>query len=136
MKYILLSLFLFCRLSLKAQASYNPRLKMMVYTYVEHPPAFPGGEEALAKFLSKNLHFSEGILDEGQFTVFLSCVIDSSGNMVDKHVANKDSTAGYTLLEKEGLRVLNAMPKWTPGMQNGKKVAVLFTLPIRFCPQE
>ena len=103
---------------------------MFVYEYVEKPPAYPGGEMALAKYLN-NIKYPKG-QDDLQSNIQLSFVVDTAGNILDKRIVNKDEQA-YSLLDKEGIRVLNGMPKWIPGEQNGKKVAVRYYLPVRIC---
>lgn len=133
-------LFFFCcalRLHLKAQHSetlFDSRLKMFVYDFVEKPPTFPGGEEALAKYLSKTLRYPKGD-DYYQGTIQLSFVIDTAGNVIDKCILDKAESA-YSLLDKEGIRVLDIMPKWIPGKHNGRKVAVRYHVPLRVCLQE
>lgn len=131
--YTILLFLCIASTGLKAQESktlWDNRLKMFVYEYVEKKPIFPGGETALAKYLN-NIKYPKG-QDSLQSKLQLSFVVDTAGNILDKCIVNKDEQA-YSLLDKEGIRVLNGMPKWTPGMQNGKKVAVRFYLPITIC---
>ncbi|MBO9729529.1 MAG: hypothetical protein J7623_12905 [Chitinophaga sp.] len=54
-----------------------------VYTFVETPPGFPGGEIALATYLAKNIHLTNEIAEEGRFSSFVSFVIDTSGCISD-----------------------------------------------------
>lgn len=127
-----------CAVNVISRAQYrltlfDSRLKMFVYDYVEKPPMYPGGEEALAKYLSK-IKYPKG-QEEIHSTVNLSFVVDTAGNLLDKCILNKEESA-YTLLEKEGIGMLDRMPIWIPGEQNGRKVAVRFFLPIRICLQE
>lgn len=132
---LLLLCCMFC-INLKAQSNlplWDAKLKMFVYESVENPPAFPGGEEALVRYLSK-LHYPKE-QEDYQGTLKLSFVIDTTGNLLDKCILNKVEAA-YTLLDKEGIRLLNEMPRWKPGEQNGKKVAVRFLLPMNICLQE
>lgn len=132
-KYAILLFLCIVSIGLKAQESktlWDNRLKMFVYEYVEKPPAFPGGEMAMVNYL-RNIKYPRE-QDDLQGTLHLSFVIDTAGNILDKCIVNKDEQA-YSLLDKEGMRVLNGMPKWIPGKQNGKKVAVRYYLPIRIC---
>ncbi|SDF18709.1 energy transducer TonB [Chitinophaga filiformis] len=137
-KQLLLLLPLFCmtNICLKAQNNkvlFDSRLKMFVYNYVEKPPAFPGGEEALAKYLSKIRYPKEQVDLQGKIN--LSFVVDTAGNLLDKCILGKEQSA-YTLLDKEGIALLDKMPKWVPGKQDGRKVAVRFYLPMNVCLQE
>lgn len=138
-KHPFLLLFFFCAINigLKAQHSetlFDSRLKMFVYDFAEKPPVYPGGEEALAKYLSKHLRYPNG-QDELPGRLILSFVIDTSGNLLDKCIGNKNESA-YTLLDKSAIALLDRMPKWIPGEYNGKKVAVRFNIPMNICLQE
>ncbi len=113
----------------EAQCRYDSLLKMTVYTYVETPPAFPGGEEALARFLSK-IDYPKVEKDaEIQGKIYFSFVVDTTGNILDKRIANKKESQ-YTNLEKVALASLDRMPRWKPGKQGGRKVAVRFIIPM------
>ncbi|WP_142686288.1 M56 family metallopeptidase [Chitinophaga polysaccharea] len=106
------------------------KTKDNVYTFVEQPPSFQGGEEALAKYLSKNIRYSKAAVDKKiAGTVFIQFVVDEQGYIKDAHAVGKNP--GFGLVE-EGLRVVQAMPQWIPGKHQGKTVAVQFNLPIRF----
>jgi len=107
---------------------------MFVYETVDKPPTFPGGDVELGKYLMTNLHYPKE-QNDCQETLRLSFVIDTAGNILNKCIQNKNESA-YSLLDKEGIRLLNEMPKWKPGMQNGRKVAVRFYLPMHICLQE
>ena len=132
----LLPLFCMANVCLKAQNSnvlFDSRLKMFVYNYVEKQPAFPGGEEALIKYLSKIRYPKEQLPLQGKIN--LSFVVDTAGNLLDKCILDKEESA-YTLLDKEGIASLDKMPKWIPGKQDGRKVAVRCYLPMVVCLQE
>jgi protein TonB len=134
-KYSILLLLCIISICLKAQENktlWDARLKMFVYDFVEKPPTFPGGEVALAKYLSKIRYPKEQ--DDLQGKLNLSFVIDTIGNLLDKCILGKNESA-YTLLDKEGIGMLDRMPKWIPGEQNGKKVAVRFFIPMYICLQ-
>jgi protein TonB len=137
MKQLILIPLLLCAFIVKGQRAATAKKDTMdIYTYVEKPPKFPGGEEALAKFLSKNVRVPAEITEMGFVpTRFLSFVIDARGNVIDKSIHNvKESD--YTLYDKVLLDILDKMPKWIPAEHNHKKVAVRFQLPIRICLQE
>lgn len=98
------------------------------YAFTDVMPEFPGGNEALYKFLGDNYKYPK--LDrknkiEGKIvTKFL---IDTNGYVQDITIIKSVSAA----CDAEAIRVLKLMPKWKPGMQNNKPVNVYFTLPIK-----
>ncbi|MBV8250998.1 MAG: TonB family protein [Chitinophaga sp.] len=101
-----------------------------VLTFVEHPPHFPGGDEALNQYLAKNIKYpKEAQARKKQGTVFLQFTVGADGKIRDAKIVGRILGDG---LEEEGLRVVNSMPQWTPGTHEGKKVAVQYNLPIRF----
>lgn len=111
-----------------------PPPKEEIFTFVEQPPTFPGGDEALNKFLSNNIRYPHLATENGiQGTVFVSFVVDSEGNIKDVKTVGQAKGGG---LEEEAIRVVKKMPKWKPGKQNGRQVSVQFNLPIRFTLQE
>ncbi len=91
-------------------------------------PQFPGGEKALIKFIQQNIHQPNDLQQGEIIRVLASLVITKSGE-VDKA---KIIGSGRKDLDKEVLRVINKMPLWKPGMQNGKSVSVYFNLPVTF----
>jgi periplasmic protein TonB len=104
--------------------------------FVEKMPSFPGGESALAKYLIK-IKYPKEQIEQGNYQglVKLTFVVDTSGNVVEKAIWGKKAS-DYTLLEKEAIKLLNGMPRWIPGEQDGKKVAVRMHIPMRICLQE
>jgi TonB family protein len=100
-----------------------------VFLVVEQTPEFPGGEDAFRTYLSKEIKYSAEAIKKGiQGKVYVTFVVGKDGV-----VKNSKIVRGVDpMLDKEALRVVNAMPKWTPGKQGGKEVAVQFTIPINF----
>lgn len=97
------------------------------FTVVEEMPEFPGGKEAFQKFLVRHLRQPDN-LDEGvKVMVRVRFVIDEEGRIGKLQIL--ESGDG---LEKEVVRVVNKMPVWKPGRQNGRKVSVYFILPVTF----
>jgi len=93
-------------------------------------PQFPGGEAAMLKYLSTSIQYPETAKKakiEGM--VALCFVIEKDGTL--SGIENVTPNV-YADLVTEATRVVKAMPKWTPGMDEGKPVKVKFTLPIRF----
>jgi periplasmic protein TonB len=100
-----------------------------IFTIVEEMPSFPGGEAALMKYLGNNIKYPAIAKDAGiQGTVFVTFVVDEGGNVKDVRVLR--SIGGGC--DEEAIRVVQSMPKWSPGKQRGKAVKVQYNLPIRF----
>jgi protein TonB len=97
---------------------------------IEVKPDFPGGIEKFYKYIGKNYQVPE---EEGlKGKVFVSFVVEKDGSLTDIKVIRD---IGYGT-GKEAIRVLRACPRWNPGEQNGKKVRVLYSLPISIESQE
>jgi len=100
-----------------------------IFTIVENMPTFPGGEEALFKFLGKSTKYPPMAVDAGiTGTVYVNFVVDKDGKVKNAKVVRGIHSA----CDKEALRVVNSMPKWTAGRQRGKPVKVSYNLPIKF----
>ena len=113
----------------KPEPSNEEKLKDEVYTVVEEAPEFPGGREALMTYLQKNILYPADAREKGiQGKVFLAFVVDVTGQVKDVRVVRSVDPS----LDKEALRVVKAMPLWTPGKQGGRPVATMFNLPINF----
>jgi protein TonB len=104
--------------------------KNKIFTTVEINPSFPGGEDALMRFLNKNMRYPQMAVEAGiSANIFVQFVVDSEGNIKDVKTVGAHKGAG---LEEEAVRVVRLMPKWKPGRQNDRNVSVQFNLPIRF----
>lgn len=100
-----------------------------VYTIIQKMPQFPGGEAAMMKFIAENVKYPPLAKEAGiKGTVFATFVVNREGHVTDAKIL-KGIGGGC---DEEALRVVKAMPSWTPGEQNGKKVLVRFNVPIRF----
>lgn len=100
-----------------------------VFKVVEVDPEFPGGEEALYKYLAENIKYpvmAKNNKVEGR--VYITFVIEKDGTVSDAKVLRSVNEE----LDAEALRVINAMPKWKPGMQRGVPVRVQYNIPISF----
>ena len=99
------------------------------FDVVEQMPSFPGGKEALMKFISENVKYPKEAEEKGlQGRVVVRYIIEKDGSISEVEIAK--SVNEY--LDAEAIRVVNAMPKWIPGKQKGEPVRVKFTLPITF----
>ena len=100
-----------------------------VFKVVEVDPEFPGGEEALYKYLAENIKYpimAKNNKVEGR--VYITFVIEKDGTVSDAKVLRSVNEE----LDAEALRVINAMPKWKPGTQRGVPVRVQYNIPITF----
>lgn len=91
---------------------------------IEVKPDFPGGLEKFYKFIGKNFQVPEEDGLKGK--IFVTFVVEKDGSLTDIKVIRD---IGYGT-GKEAIRVLKSCPRWNPGEQNGKKVRVLYSLPI------
>ncbi len=93
----------------------------------EKMPKFPGGEEALMKFLQKHSSYPPVENDLGlEGKAIVKFVVNEDGSITNAKVIKSDSPG----FEKEALRVVAKLPKFEPGMQHGKAVKVYFVLPF------
>jgi len=101
-----------------------------VYEMVETQPEFPGGQQAMYRYLAEHIVYPQDALAQG-----------IEGRPVCQFVVNKDSTisdialvrsCGTPSLDDEALRVIGEMPKWNPGKQQGQIVRTRFILPVPF----
>ena len=100
-----------------------------VFDVVEKMPEFPGGVQELLGFLSKTIKYPAEAEKAGtQGRVIATFVVRKDGSISDARVVKSVDP----LLDAEALRVINAMPAWIPGTQNGKPVNVKYTVPISF----
>lgn len=101
----------------------------MIFIVVEQMPVFPGGQEKMIDFLSDNLEYPVLAKESGiQGTVYVSFVVRKDGRISDIKIL-KGIGGGC---DEEAVRVVSKMPRWKPATQRGKKVNVLFNLPIVF----
>lgn len=100
-----------------------------VFDMVEQMPTFPGGDAALMKYIADNLRYPAIAQENGvQGRVICQFVVGKDGHVRDVVVVRTLDPS----CDKEAIRVLSKMPKWIPGKQNGKEVAVKYTVPIVF----
>lgn len=100
-----------------------------IFRSVEQMPEFPGGAEALNRYLSRNINYPQAAKEENiQGKVYIQFVVDQNGNVGDIKLM-KDIGGGCGA---EAVRVVKGMPKWKAGKQNGQAVKVYYTLPVTF----
>lgn len=103
--------------------------KVAPVTFVEEMPTFTGGETERLRFLQDNIQYPQRAAETGiQGSVYVRFVVDSKGNITDAEVLRGIGGG----CDEEALRVINAMPQWHPGKQNGRAVRVFFNMSIMF----
>ncbi|MFA5195759.1 MAG: energy transducer TonB, partial [Bacteroidales bacterium] len=102
---------------------------LKIHTIVEEMPEFPGGEKERIKFLTGNMHYPDIAKEMGiQGPVYLTFIIEKDGTVTGVNILRGIGGG----CDEEASRVVNMMPKWTPGRQNGKEVRVQFNMPVLF----
>lgn len=100
-----------------------------VYEVCEQMPIFPGGDAAMMKYLSENVKYPAlAIKAQEQGRVVVSFTVEKDGAISDVKVARSVTPS----LDAEAVRVVKAMPKWTPGKQDGQLVRVRYNVPVSF----
>ncbi len=100
-----------------------------VFDVVEQMPSFPGGMGALMQYLSSHIKYPVVAEENGiQGRVICTFIVERDGSITDTRVARSVDPS----LDKEAVRVINSMPRWIPGKQNGTACRVKFTLPVTF----
>ena len=100
-----------------------------VFDIVEQQPMFPGGSTALMKYLSEHTKYPVVAQENGvQGRVTVQFVVEKDGSISDVHVLRGVDPS----LDKEAVRVVKSMPRWTPGKQNGINVRVNYRVPVLF----
>ncbi len=100
-----------------------------VLVFASEMPEYPGGQDAMMKFLSKNMHYPPQAIKSGISGTCIYTFVVGSNGVLSGFVLDK--SIGYGCNE-EALRVLKLMPKWIPGKNDGVPAPVKVTLPIKF----
>ena len=104
-----------------------------IFFIVEEMPEFPGGEQALRKYIANMVKYPPDAQKNGiQGKVYVTFVVAEDGSVKDAKIARGVDP----LLDKEAIRVITSLPKWKPGTQRGKPVNVSYTTPINFVLQD
>ena len=113
----------------EAVGTFAPSEGEAAFDVVEEMPEYPGGPQALFEFLSNNVQYPAAAQKAGiQGRVIATFVVGKDGSISQPTVVKSVDPA----LDAEAIRVINSMPKWTPGRQNGKVVNVKYTIPVNF----
>jgi len=130
MKLLFMILFIGFHISLKAQSEEKP------FTIVDKMPEFVGGSQEMYRFIINNLQYPDSCKTENIAFVYVQFIVDTSGFIVNPKVVRGENR----FCNDEALRVMNLMndkgAHWSAGMNDGKKVSVIFTLPFKFEPEK
>lgn len=100
-----------------------------IFMIVEKMPVFPGGDLGLRKWIASNVKYPNIARESGiEGKVYVRFCVTSTGKVEKVSIARGVDP----ILDKEAIRVVSKLPKWTPGEQRGKKVSVWYTVPINF----
>ena len=108
---------------------FNDSTDGKIFIIVEEMPHFPGGDSMMFEFLINNLQYPKYAREKDiSGKVIATFVVDKDGNIKESKIL-KGIGGGC---DEEVIRLINSMPKWTPGKQNGKNVAVQYSMPFSF----
>jgi TonB family protein len=100
-----------------------------IYEIVDEMPQYPGGMKGLMRYITRNLRYPREAQEAGiQGRVVVVFVVDIDGSVTNAQVL--ESVDPH--LDREALRLINAMKKWTPGKHRGKVVKVMYSVPLSF----
>lgn len=100
-----------------------------VFTVVDEDPEFPGGKDAMTKFIQDSLRYPQlALANNIQGKEYVTFVVEADGSITNPRIL-RDIGGGCG---KEAIRVVKMMPKWEPGKKDGKPVRVQFNLPVNF----
>lgn len=110
---------------------FDETLNEEVYTFVDSMPQYPGGHIEFMRFFGNNYQYQEQEII--QLTFVIEFIVDLEGNFINPQIGGKDPE-NLNSSELEIIRVLNLMPKWSPGYCKGNKVLVKVMIPLLLSP--
>lgn len=124
MRTLLLSLLLLC-----AGTAFSQTEERKVFTVVNTDPSFPGGSEALTKWVESFLRYPV-LAEESniQGKVIAAFWVEKDGSVRHGQILRSP----HELLSQEVLRIIRFMPRWVPGRENGSAIRVRYTMPVNF----
>ena len=100
-----------------------------VFEKCDQMPQFPGGDVKLMEYIVKNVQYPAEAKEHGvQGTILVNFIVEKNGSLSNVQAAD----GGAKVLSDEAIRVVKAMPRWTPGKQQGETVRCRFTIPVTF----
>jgi len=128
-KFLLIAISLFISVSFFAQVDSTKQSENEMVFVVEQQPEFIGGMMALKKYIDTNTTYTEKARKEKiSGTVYISFNIETNGSITEPTVVR----GLHPDLDSISILVVKNMPKWTPGMQKGKRVRCKYNIPIEF----
>ena len=119
----------FCLTTVSAQKTVVSQKNDQVFDVVEQMPEYPGGMQALFEFLKENIKYPEDAQKQKvEGRVLAKFVVETDGSISNIEVVKH----AFPSLDAEAVRVIQAMPKWSPGKQKGQAVRVKYVVPINF----
>jgi TonB family protein len=116
-------------LSEKLETSEYEKGEGQAYTFVDQMPEYPGGTNALLKYIQSKVKYPANAKQNGvEGKVMVQFIVDEKGNVVNPKIIKG---IGYGC-DEEALRVIKLLPGWIPGKQGGKPVKVKMVIPFSF----
>lgn len=113
----------------EAVSSSSAQSKVYELSEVVTKPQFPGGDAAMYQWMSQNITYPAAAAEEGvSGRVIVGFIIETDGSISNARILRSRHAA----LDKEALRLVNSMPRWTPGRANNLPVRTSYTLPVSF----
>jgi protein TonB len=106
--------------------SFSKPKTVLPITKIEMAPQYPRGMKKAYEYIAAHFKYPKGISPRPSGKIVLSFVVDEKGSIKD--VVALETV--HPLLDEEAIRVIQEMPRWTPGIQNGRPVKVSYRLPI------
>lgn len=132
-KLLIITFVFFCTHYLSAFSQDTISTEEPVFVVVEEAPEFPGGQEAMMRYLADTIKLEDiSPLETIPLTLYIGFVIDTDGSVTDVKILRSSTNPS---LDKAGMEAVRGMPKWKPGRQDGKEVRVGYTIPIKVHPQ-
>lgn len=104
-----------------------------VYSIADQMPQYPGAPADMVRFIQQNIRFPENKRLDSTFTgcyTYIRMIIDSTGRVTSPTVIKGCNNCPEC--DAEAIRVIKLMPRWVPGLKNGKPVNMYFSMPIKF----
>jgi len=125
----LLMMVFFAAFSPGIKAQDKQQKKETVYFMTDQMPEFPGGSNALQAHIDENLDYPEKAKQQGiTGTVYVKFVVNSKGKVEQVEISRGE----HPLLDEAAREVVKALPRWKPGIKDGKNVAVSQAIPVKF----
>ena len=105
----------------------EPPVEIVPLLHADVMPEFPGGMEAFKKYMLRNLREPDDLPEGEKVVVLIKFIVEADGTIVNAEVLKSGGR-----FDDEVLEVVRKMPRWKPGIQDGKFVSVYFSLPVTF----